>query len=124
VPPPPEQGSVLVVDDDADLRDCLADLLGLAGYEVHEAAGGREALGALRGGLRPSLILLDLMMPEMSGWEFRDQQRAEPELASIPVVVLTAGRSLPTDDLDAAEVLYKPIAAGEVLDAVSRHAGT
>jgi CheY-like chemotaxis protein len=120
---PPERGSVLVIDDDADLRDCLADLLGLAGYEVHEAAGGREALDALRGGLRPSLILLDLMMPEMSGWEFREAQRGDPELRSIPVVVLTAGRNLPTDDLGATEILYKPMAAGDVLAAVSRGAG-
>src|SRR5690606_19302357 len=93
-----------------------------AGYQVATAGGGREALAQLRGGQRPALILLDLMMPEMNGWEFRAVQRRDPALRDIPIVVLTAGRNLPTDELDAAAILYKPLAVAELLVAVDRHA--
>lgn len=81
---------VLLVEDDADSREALAALLDLGGREVRAAANGREAIEHLDGGLRPSVILLDLMMPVMSGWEFLEERARRPEWAAIPVVVLTA----------------------------------
>jgi CheY-like chemotaxis protein len=79
---------VLVVDDDADLRRRLRGLLEKAGWAADEAANGREALERLAA--RPSLILLDLLMPVMDGFEFLAELRRRAEFGSVPVVVLTA----------------------------------
>lgn len=87
---PPGEDSILVVDDDADTRDALRELLETEGYAVVEAANGRAALQRLRGGLRPRAILLDLMMPVLDGWDFRSQQLADPALKDVPVVIMTA----------------------------------
>jgi CheY-like chemotaxis protein len=82
---------ILVVDDDDEARDSLVLLLRCEGYEAIAAENGREALAALREcGGEFSLILLDLMMPVMNGFEFRSAQRRDPRMASIPVVVLSA----------------------------------
>jgi CheY-like chemotaxis protein len=89
---------VMLVDDDEDIRTVLSEALQDAGYDVRCAASGREALTQLRGGYRPGLILLDLMMPVMDGWQFRDEQLGQAEIASIPVVVISAvnpGKQLP-----------------------------
>jgi CheY-like chemotaxis protein len=86
---------VLVVDDDADLRRRLRGLLEAVGWAVDEAADGREALDRLAA--RPSLILLDLLMPEMDGFEFLAQLRERVEFRTVPVVVLTA-KDLTTAD--------------------------
>jgi CheY-like chemotaxis protein len=85
-----ERGRLLLVEDDADIRDTLSDVLSWEGYEVLTAANGREALELLRGGTGVDAILLDLMMPIMSGWEFRRVQLDDPALAGIPCVVLSA----------------------------------
>jgi CheY-like chemotaxis protein len=82
--------TVLVVDDDLSVRTALKELFETEGYEVEMAANGRAALTHLRGGLRPCVILLDLMMPIMDGWDFRAEQLADPELRDIPVFILTA----------------------------------
>ena len=82
--------SILLVEDDFDLRDALIPILEYEGHRVVGAANGREALDRLRAGAKPSLILLDLMMPGMSGTEFRAEQLRDPALASIPVVVVSA----------------------------------
>lgn len=79
---------ILVVEDDGALRATLADTLRAEGFEVREAADGRAALDALESGLRPDLIVLDLMMPVMNGWEFRAAQLRDPDLSHIPVLVL------------------------------------
>jgi two-component system response regulator MprA len=81
--------SVLVVEDEGDIRGMIRLALELEGYVVFEATDGRRALEQLRAGLRPSLILLDLMMPGMNGWEFRAEQGRDPELAAIPVVLIS-----------------------------------
>src|SRR5437870_2371426 len=83
--------TVLVVDDDEGIRFALSDTLEDVGYRVVVAKDGVEALAKLRGPEeRPCVILLDLMMPAMDGWTFRHEQRRDPAIAEIPVVVLTA----------------------------------
>ena len=87
------QNSVLVVDDDADLRDSLADLLREEGYAVTLAANGREALDLLPRLKRPCGVLLDIAMPVMTGTEFYEAMRADPALADIPVAIFTCDLS-------------------------------
>src|SRR5437879_4611456 len=87
--PRPNQ-CVLVVEDDADVRETLAELLEAAGYQVAGAANGWQALGYLQWARPPGLILLDLMMPVMDGHQFRQRQRQEPVLASIQLAVVSA----------------------------------
>jgi CheY-like chemotaxis protein len=114
---------ILIVDDDTDVREVLGELLADEGYETRMCANGRAALEALRdGGARPRLILLDLMMPEMDGWQFRAEQLRDASLRSIPVVVMTASRGVDRDDLGGAEVLQKPVGLGAILEAVERNA--
>jgi CheY-like chemotaxis protein len=80
---------VLVVEDDVDFREALADFLKSGGYSVCQAANGLEALDHLRSGCRPRLILLDLRMPVMDGWRFCSEQAQDPVLSRIPVAVLS-----------------------------------
>jgi CheY-like chemotaxis protein len=85
------QESILVVEDDLQALEALTDLLETSGYSVDRAQNGREALDVLGSGERPPcLILLDLSMPVMDGWEFLRYQRSQPTIASIPVIVITA----------------------------------
>jgi CheY-like chemotaxis protein len=99
---------VLVVEDDPDLRQMLAELLTAEGFVAEVAENGQAALDALSGGLRPRVILLDLMMPVMDGFEFRIVQRSQPAIASIPIVVLTAAAER-AQPLQAVATLRKPI---------------
>lgn len=108
----------MVVEDDADIRRGIADALELEGFEVLEAADGREALRRLRQNARPAAILLDLMMPGMNGWQFRDEQRRDPELADIPVIVVSARDR--DDGIQADGFVRKPFNLGALLDAVAR----
>ncbi|MBF5046270.1 response regulator [Aggregicoccus sp. 17bor-14] len=116
---------VLVVDDDADLRQAVCELLEDEGYRVQTAQHGAAALALLRASSTlPQLILLDLMMPVMDGWQFREAQAADPRLARIPVVVLTASRNLhdsPPLQVDA--LAYKPVQLEQLLHLVQAHAG-
>src|SRR3954470_19917751 len=82
--------TILVVEDDPDVRRALTELLASEGYEVTAAADGGEALETLRGGLRPAVILLDLMMPNWGGWDFRRAPLGGPAFAAVPVVLVTA----------------------------------
>ncbi|HEX5658510.1 MAG TPA: response regulator, partial [Polyangiales bacterium] len=86
--------SILIVDDDADIREALVDVLTDHGYPTHAVPHGAAALAALQAGLRPCLILLDLMMPVMDGITFRQRQLAEPDLKELPVLVISAGTDL------------------------------
>jgi CheY-like chemotaxis protein len=116
------RGAVLVVEDDRSARDTLREVLEDAGYEVAPAANGREALERLRGPWRAQVILLDLAMPVMDGWQFRHEQRSDPALSHIPVVVVSADGGLEEKvrGLAAAEVLAKPVTLERLLAAVGR----
>jgi len=116
--------TVLVVEDDADALDVIATVLEDAGYDVMRAGNGREALRQLhdsRG--RCDLILLDLLMPVMNGWDFRRRQRETPAFAGIPVFLMSAGAHLAVvrDELQASGYVAKPVDAAEILDVVKRH---
>jgi CheY-like chemotaxis protein len=87
------KGEVLVVEDDFAIRETLRELLEDEGYDVSWASNGREALELLAH-RAPRVILLDLMMPVMDGWEFRVAQQKDPALARIPVVVISADHAL------------------------------
>jgi two-component system response regulator MprA len=117
------QQTLLVVDDDRDIREALQDVLEGAGYCVRLAGDGREALETLRtDDWTPDLILLDLMMPRMNGFEFRDVQRKEEPLCSIPVLLASADPALPqaARSLGVAGYLRKPLDLDDLLGAVSR----
>lgn len=87
---------LLVVEDHADSRELLAEFLEALGYEVEVAGNGLEALERLRDAPRPRAVLLDLMMPVMSGWELMKHVREDPVLSSLPVVVVSGvGASQP-----------------------------
>src|SRR5947209_19891585 len=102
---------ILVVEDDATIRETMTLLLEMEGYKVQSAANGAEALTALRQKELPCLILLDLMMPVMDGWEFRHIQRQDPKLARIPIILVSAAPALPEKavDLATAGYLQKPV---------------
>jgi CheY-like chemotaxis protein len=123
---PGPKHTVLVIEDDADVRNALDELLTGEGYEVTVTSDGAEALDRLRAGLRPTVIVLDLMMPRMDGWDFRRAQLAEPTLAPVPVVLLTASGFQP-DSMRSAqgrlEMLPKPVQAHVLLETVARLAG-
>lgn len=112
---------ILIVDDDQEIRDALGDVLVDHGFRVATARDGGEALAYLRRGGRPCAILLDLWMPGMDGWRFRELLDKDPALADIPVIVVTASRGEPPENLRVAEVLTKPIRVEKLLDAVSKH---
>ncbi|HEU4411085.1 MAG TPA: response regulator [Polyangiaceae bacterium] len=119
--------TVLVVDDDDGVRESVAELLELEGFEVRTARNGREALEFLGSNPTPDLIVLDLMMPIMSGREFRDEQLRDGRLAGIPVVVVTAsgGGRADAQAMQAAAYFVKPVNFDrflETLRAVVQHA--
>ena len=117
---PAGRSVVLVVDDDYDIREALSDVLASEGYSVVTAADGGEALERLRGGIRPDVMLLDLMMPRVSGVEVIDALRKDESLRQIPVVVCSANRGYGADDLGVHDVLRKPVGVEELLEAVAR----
>ena len=112
--------SVLVVDDERDIREAVAEGLKDEGYEVYDANDGAEALEQIRAH-HPAVVLLDLMMPGMNGWEFCAARKREPGLEAIPVIVISAlGR---VSGIDAAAFLQKPFELDALVSAVRRYAG-
>jgi len=102
----------------------LSDALRDEGYEVAGANHGREALDHLRREKTPPcLILLDLTMPVMNGWQFREEQREDPDLSAIPVVVLSAGRDLAgqMSTLQIRDYVQKPIRLPDLLEMIQRY---
>jgi CheY-like chemotaxis protein len=104
-------GPILVVDDNAEIREAISTDLESAGFDVRLAADGEAGLVAAREWPRPCLILLDLMMPVMDGWTFRERQLADPQLRGIPVVVFSARGDADRHGrvLHAAAALEKPV---------------
>jgi CheY-like chemotaxis protein len=115
---------VLVVEDDSDLREGLSQALRDHGFGVTPTTNGQEALDLLRAGARPSVILLDLMMPELNGWQLAAALRRDPDLSRIPQVVISAymdateqeALALPPDDC-----LRKPFHLRILIHALERH---
>jgi CheY-like chemotaxis protein len=112
-----ESGAILLVEDDEAVRSSLAFLLEGAGYRVFEAGDGAEALAYLTSGVHISMIVLDLQLPRVTGWTFRERQLAKAEWAAIPTVVLT-GATVGLDQmksLQAKATLSKPFVFEDVL---------
>jgi two-component system response regulator MprA len=115
--------TVLVIDDDPPIVEGLRELLQNEGYDVAVAGDGRAALDQLRRGLRPCVIVLDLMMPAMDGWDFRHEQLKDAELREIPVIVFTAtgfSEASVKAQLGVAEVVPKPLSPARLLGAIQR----
>jgi CheY-like chemotaxis protein len=102
-----DSAKLLVVEDDEGARAALGDILDLEGYQVALSANGREALEYLRNEPLPDLIILDLQMPVMNGWQFRREQTRDARFAMVPVIVITAFQS--AGDIDVTEIVHKPI---------------
>jgi CheY-like chemotaxis protein len=116
--------AVLVVEDDPDLRESVCTVLDDAGYTSWPAENGEIALDRAREE-RPCVILLDLMMPIMNGWEFRSEQLRDPKLSSIPVVIMTAdGRAADKARTLHADYLRKPIHLDALLELVNDYCRT
>jgi CheY-like chemotaxis protein len=111
---------ILVVDDDPDIRESLKEVLQDEGYTVSCVANGREALEYLQKSPRPCVILLDLMMPVMDGWQFRREQKRDPLIADIPLIVITATGKRPVL-IDADELVLKPLVLGRLFEAIERY---
>ena len=121
--PPSEPHRILVVEDDIDLRESICMLLELEGFEAVGVGNGLEALDYLEAQPTPCVILLDMMMPTMSGPEFRARQLADEELAKVPTVVLSA---IPPDQQQlevkaAADYLSKPVRPAQLSQVVRKH---
>ncbi len=114
---------ILIVEDDDAIQETLGEILFDEGYQVVGAFNGRQALEYLQAGLTPRLILLDLMMPVMSGWEFRAQQQRDPTLSGIPVVVISGDANVDAAaaTLRVAGHLHKPIDISQLLETVGRY---
>jgi CheY-like chemotaxis protein len=117
----PAQEYILVVEDDENLRDSLSEALELEGYAAVCVENGKAALSHLTGGARPCMILLDLMMPVMDGWTFRQEMLKDQTLAEIPVIVMTAATPARAASIASEAILYKPLHMGDVMDLVQQH---
>ncbi len=120
---PPEPGFILLVEDDFMLRGSLAVVLGAEGYRVECEANALDALRRLERPPKPSLILLDIMLPYMDGLEFRALQRSMRDVRDIPVIVITAVgiRRVIAEDLQLEEAFSKPLDRPRLLAAIRRY---
>jgi len=113
-------GTVLIVEDDPDTREMLTSFLQLEGFHTETASNGREALERLSGGVEANVILLDLMMPVMDGWQFRRRQVEDARFAKIPTIVVSAAGRDRMAQISADAYLAKPIDMDELLSRVSQ----
>ena len=111
--------TVLVVEDDDELRESMRDLLVDSGYAVVAARDGQEALDALAHTQQPCVVLLDLLMPRMNGWDFFEKMRAQPELSAVPVVVHSSAPSRAPAGVTL--VLKKPLQPERLLSVVREY---
>jgi len=114
--------TILVVDDDERTRNSLREILEEEGYGVATASNGQEAIEKLDGGDPPDLILLDLMMPVMDGWQFLARQKSHPLSRRVPIVLLS-GMAFIRDAPDVADFLSKPIRPEKLLSCIKRFCG-
>ena len=113
--------TVFLVEDDFDTREMIERFLELEGYAVETAANGMQALERLGAGARACVILLDLMMPVMDGWEFRRRQVSHAALARIPVIVFSAAGRERMQQIDAKAYLSKSVDLDDLLARISRY---
>jgi len=113
------EARILVVEDDTDAREALLAILQMEGYRAVPAVNGKEALDYLARAPAPALIILDLWMPVMDGWQFRSEQIKNPRLVEIPVIVLTSLTE--RAEVDANEIITKPVDIDHFLNTVSRY---
>jgi CheY-like chemotaxis protein len=114
-----QDSRILVVEDDEDAREAMVVLLQMKGYRAVSAANGREALDYLQRAPVPDLIILDLWMPVMDGWQFRNEQVKDPRLKEVPVIVVTALSD--RIDVDANEIMIKPVNVDRLLASVGHY---
>ena len=112
--------TVLVVDDDAEIRQALAELLEDEEYEVLLAANGKEALDLVANGPRPDVILLDVMMPVMDGWHFLSARLKHPELVEVPIIIISAGQEAEREarKVGVFEVAKKPLHVDDLIQRI------
>lgn len=122
-PPGAPREQILLVEDDRSIRNALQGILEDEGYAVTTAENGRQALDQLRASAAPKLIVLDLRMPVMDGWEFRAAQKSDPGLARIPVLAVSADGSAKAAAIDAEAYLRKPLSTDALLNAIGRILG-
>lgn len=115
--------TILLVEDNDDVREMMAVALELGGHTVLPASNGRAALELLRRSPRPSLILLDLMMPVMNGWELRNALKADPRLADIPVIVVSAVTADAAKRFPGTRIVSKPVDIAHLLNVVDEQCG-
>jgi len=113
--------TILIVDDDQEFREALVNIVRSEGFAVETATNGMQALDKLRWGLRPCVVLLDMQMAGMTGWDFRAEQSRDPTLAAIPVVAMTAGYWKNRDLGDYAARIAKPIQVPELKATLAKY---
>ncbi|GEM_PF-2488916 len=113
---------VMVVDDDHAIREALKDLLGILGFQVVSARDGEDALALLGDGCKPFAILLDLGMPRMDGWRFRNELLSDPRYADLRVIVITASENQHPDALGVSDVLTKPVPLQRLVEVLGTQA--
>ena len=114
------QPTVFIVEDDVDTREMIGRFLELEGFAVVTAANGRQALERLDEGTGACVILLDLMMPVMDGWEFRRRQASHAAFSKIPVIVFSAAGRERMQQIEANDYLSKPVDLDELLERIYR----
>ena len=116
---------ILVVEDNDDIREAISEALELEGFSVETARNGKEGLAMLRKTSAPTLVLLDLMMPVMNGWEFLDAQKSDPKLSEHRVVTISAvDPSISIEDstpLDTDGSIRKPLSLESIWAEVRKH---
>ncbi len=113
---------IFVVEDDLHIRESLTEVLEIEGFDVVSAVNGQEALDMLRGGEKPDLILLDLMMPVKDGFQFKAEQEVDPVMSKIPVIIMSAnGNMSAKKELGLVkDYLKKPIDLDSLLSTINR----
>lgn len=112
--------NILVVEDDIDIRSALVQILHMEGHTTAEASNGKEALEYIRNNPAPCMVLLDMMMPVMTGRQFLDAFKNEPDNAKVPVVIISAVADR-IDTTGAKEFIKKPLEVSKLLEVISKY---